>query len=291
MTKSSIKRVRSNQTGSMLILVCVTMALLAAGLLIAASFAGVYFAHNRLQTSADEIALTGARKLNEFNRLGQMNDLIARSRQMVFSVNQQYQQLNGGDPIQAKFAKQLDDEAKTGAIQLETERHQLAVLAEAEAKTAMQSKFDQIKNTYAMTLPWMTVGAPQIVSSETGKIAGMTTSNSLELLAFSDLVAKEKNDVVTGLPVNLYRPENDAQLQDDMTLHFRFSPLPAAVSKSIAPAREVLPENFQPSVADYAPCATKVEIALNVATGMGPHAQSSFKVASAASASGGGLFQ
>lgn len=293
--KSHFKGQRSNQAGSMLILVCVVMALLALGMVIAFSFAGLFFAHNRLQTSADEIALAGARRLNEFNRLGQMNDMIARSRQLVFSTRKQYDDViaRGNSPLAEKFARLLMEEARAGADQLEKERRQLTGVVITEAEQAMRMKFDQIKGSYAMVLPWLTVETPQRVSIVTGTIAGMQSS-AQELEGFDELVQKDRwsKNTYPAKPVNLYSAENDARLPTiDSSLHFRFSPLAAPVVNDMAPARMVLQEKFQKSVEDYAPCATRVELALKVATGLGPHGGGTFKVASAATATGGGLWQ
>lgn len=278
----------------MLILVCVTMTLLALGLLVAASFAGVFFAQNRLQTSADEIALAGARKLNESNRLGQMNDLIARSRQLVFSINQQNNEVRGAgnNPLLEKFAQQLTKEAMDSAAALDKERHDLADLAQGEAKDVMQKKFDQVKDSYAMALPWLTVQTPQVVSVDTGMILG-TPSNARELQGFKELIDQDKvkDHVFKGKPVNLYRAENDATLQLPDSPHFRFSPLAAPVVNDPAPARAALPETFAIIKGDYAPCATKLELSLKVSTGLGPHGEGVFKVGSAAAATGGALFQ
>lgn len=276
----------------MLILVCVSMTVLAVLLLIAASFAGVYFAHNRLQTSADEIALAGARKLNEFNRLGQMNDMIARSRQLVFGSNKQYDlaRSSGNDPLLEKLTQHLSDEAKQGATILEEERHNLVDVAKGQAKTAMQAKFNQVKNSYAMVLPWLTVQAPQVVLNDTGTIIGMQ-SNAQELQGFNELVNQDAKNVFQGKPVNLYRAETDAKLPIASSPSFRFSPLAAAVVNDMAPARAVLPETFKLIAGDYAPCATKVELSIKVATGLGPSGQGTFKVGSAAAATGGGLWQ
>src|SRR5262249_15417602 len=135
-------------------------------------------------------------------------------------------------------------------------RSALAQNASNEAIQAMQVKFNELKGSYAMTLPWMTVGTPQVASAQTGKVNGLAC-NTLELQGFTDLVAKEKSDVVTGQPVNLYQAEHDAQL-DDKPIHFRFSPLAAPVVNNIAPARAILPETFTPmGNIDYAACATK----------------------------------
>src|SRR5262245_30519447 len=125
-----------NQKGNMLIFVTLAMSFLTVGLVMAASFGGVYFAQSRLQSSADEIAMAGARKLNEFNRLGQMNDMVARCRQMVYASNKQMTEAESdhNDPLMEKLTRQLDDEALESAGTLDTERKKLAETAKTESR-------------------------------------------------------------------------------------------------------------------------------------------------------------
>jgi len=293
MTKQFSKRNRKNQSGSMLVLATVAMMVLLIGLVVAASFAGVFFAHNRLQAAADEIALTGARKLNEFNRLGQMNEIIARSRQLVFSMNQANEQVKsaGNDKLLEKFAEQLNTEAMDSAAALDKERHSLSILAQQEAKQDMQTKFNQLKDSYAMVLPWLTVETPQIISAVTGKISGLD-SNAKELQGITELVDEDKksNQIKNGTQVNLYRA-GDASLPIQNSPHFKFSTLPAPVQNDPAPARAALPDAFSTITDDSAPCATQLQLSLKVATGLGPHGAGEFKVASTAVATGGAVFQ
>jgi hypothetical protein len=289
-------RKRNNQTGNMLILVSVAMTLVALGLLIAASFAGVFFAHNRLQTTADEIALAGARKLNEFNRLGQMNDLIARSRQLVFGVSKEYDQVRteSNNPAMEKFAQQLKDEAVDSAAFLDNERQVLADLAATEAKAEMQKRFDEVKGSYSMVLPWLTVQAPQLVTSGTGKLIGLQ-SNVQQLQGIDELVGTDKQagNVFqgSGKLVSVYSIDKDATLPIANSPHFYFSPLAAPIANDISPARTVLPETIESVKGNYAPCATELQLSLKVATGLGPHGEGVFNVRSAAAATGGALFQ
>lgn len=282
-----------NSSGSILVLVGVSMTLLAIGVLAAASFAGVFFAHNRLQTASDEIALTGARKLNEFNRLGQMNELIARSRQLVYSTSKQNEAIKSerNDPLLEKFAQQLNTEVLDSAASLEKERHDLSALAQLEARQEMQAKFRQLKDSYQMRLPWISVEAPSIVSMNTGKIEGLE-SNAMEIAGITELSEQDKksNYVIKGKQISLYRAESDASLPIPNTPHFRFSPLPAAVANNLAPARTALPEAFKSISGDYAPCATQLQLSLKVGSGIGPQGGGEFKVASTAVATGGAIF-
>src|ERR1700679_3025457 len=74
-----------NDRGNILVFACFAVVLIAMLALVGYSFSGLYFEHNRLQASADEIALTGAKKLNDRDRIGQLNNMISRCRQLVYS--------------------------------------------------------------------------------------------------------------------------------------------------------------------------------------------------------------
>lgn len=281
-----------NHRGNMLVFVTLAMCFLTMGLVIAASFSGVYFAQSRLQSSADEIALAGARKLNEFNRLGQMNDMIARSRQLLYGIDKQKEEVEGfhNDPSFEKLTRQLDDEALESAEILDSERHKLAVVANEEARKTMNQKFDQIKGSYNIALPWLTIEAPGLVMNDTGSVSGMQ-SNAHELEGFPELSQDDKSNLIDGKPTSLYRAENDARLPIANSPSFKFSPLPPAVGNEMAPARAVLPGSFKSLTGDYAPCCARAGLKINVGSGLGPKAKADFRVVSAAIATGAGLWQ
>ncbi len=283
---------RRNQKGNMLIFLTLAMSFLSVGLAMAASFAGVYFTQSRLQSSADEIAIAGARKLNEFNRLGQMNDMVARCRQLVYSSNKQMSETeqNHNDLLMEKLTQQLNDEALQTAETLDTERRKLAETASAEAKDTMKQKFNQVKNSYQIALPWLTIESPSLVKNETGSVNGMQ-SNAQELQGFPELSQADKSNLIDGKPTSLYRAENDARLPIANSPSFKFSPLPPAVGNEMAPARATLPGEFKTIKGDYAPCCARAGLQVTVGTGIGPNAKGTFTAISAAIASGGGLWQ
>ena len=286
------RQLQRNQKGNMLIFVTLAMSFLTLGLIIAGSFSGVLFAQSRLQSSADEISLAGARKLNEFNRLGQMNDMVARCRQLVYASNKQKEVIEGfhNDPLMEKLTQQLHEEAVQSAQTLDEERHKLALAASEEAKTTMKQKYEQIKGSYQITLPWLTIEAPGLVLSDTGSVNGMQ-SNAQELQGFPELSDGDKHNIIDGKPSSLYRAENDARLPIANSPSFKFSPLPPAVGNEMAPARAVLPGNFKKLTGDFAPCAARASLKISVGTGLGPQAKSDLRVVATAVATGGGLWQ
>ena len=123
---SSNRRMR-HSNGSVLVLAMVVIGLLAVSLLIGYSYGGLFFEHNRLQASANEMALAAARKLNDKDRIGQMNNMIARNRQLVFSGRQQFDECKEKYPGLASLAEELLDESRDSAKTLEAQRKQLSM--------------------------------------------------------------------------------------------------------------------------------------------------------------------
>ncbi len=279
-TNRSKHKVRKHH-GNVLILACFSFMAVALTLIMAYSFCGLYWIHNRLQTSADEISLAGAKKLNDRDRIGQMNNMVARCRQLVHSSRDNLDTTKKDYPDLASFAEPLLDEARSSASELESERQKLTQVAESESLQAMQARFNDIKGTYAMHLPWLTIGTPKLSLQSLGKI-DQVQSNVAEFTQFSKLRDQDRNqNYVTTSPspgLNLYTAElNHKLIATDTDLDFNLSSLPALVGTSISPARVVQPRGFTAVKAGYAPSASQVVLQLQVSTGLGIYAGSTLR--------------
>jgi Putative Flp pilus-assembly TadE/G-like len=257
--------------GSVLILACVMFCVLAIALLIGYSFGGLFFTHNRLQTSANEIALAGARKLNELDRIGQMNNMVARSRQLVAYSRKQLEDCQNNQPGLEALAQELLNEARVDAKSLEAQRKSLHALAQGEAFDAMDNKLAEIEGSYPMNLPWLKVTMPVMVEANFGKCAGVET-NVEQLQHIDEVESKDgaASYVTTGGGLKLYKNDIDAKLDgSDSDLTFKISSLPAPVQKTVSPARIVLASAFRDSVGDQIPTCCQVKIRLNVSSHLG----------------------
>lgn len=291
-----------NQSGNMLIMVGVFSAMSGVLILLASSFGALFVEESRLQQSANEIALSGARKLNENDRIGQMNNMVARCRQLVFCSSDTYSQVDTSYEHLRHLSEQLADEARESAELLETERHQLSVLAKNEANDAMLAKFNEIKTTYPMCLPWLRVDTPVLHNRKNGKIADVQ-SNVLEMKGFHDL---EAHDAAQGYlhtypDMKLYKQDCDAHLPGgDNYLHFKLASLPAPVADSsapsiisntttVSPARAVLAQTFRTMDGDELPSACQCTLKMTVATTLGASSSQTAQAIGTAVATGGGL--
>ena len=290
--RNSNQRKLRHSAGSVLILAMIVIGLLAVSLLIGYSYGGLFFEHNRLQASANEMALAAARKLNDKDRIGQMNNMIARNRQLVFSGRQEFDECKEKYPGIASLAEELLDESRDSAKTLEAQRKVLSMVAKKEAKEAMEKKFAEINKTYAMYLPWMKVEEPLLAGWQCGRVV-KTESNVEELKNIAELEAHDQDKSYTSVAgMKLYKHDIDAKLpNEDSDLTFKISALSAPVLKTVAPARIILNANYDTVAGDSLPSACRVKVWLPVGTGLGPNAASKMSCIGAASATGGSTQQ
>lgn len=273
----------------MLILTGVFVTLLAVLLLMACSFGGLFFIFNRVQATADELALVGARKLNEQDRLGQMNNMIARSRQLVFDANKSHANAQEHMDHLAHLSQQLYEDSREGALLLESERVKLKTVSINEARGAIAERFEQIKEGHALVLPWLQVSIPATPVVEFG-CAKEIRSNVAFLKGLEELESEDSKKYVIS-DCDLYKENINAKLPgSDGDLFFRISSLPAPVQKSVAPARAILAKQWKPLTGDdaaFLSSVVKVEMKLGVSTGLGAPAHQDMKATGTAVATGG----
>lgn len=283
---SSQKQRRSNK-GNMLILTGTCSCVISIGVILAGSFAGLAMSFNRLQTSADELALAGARKVNENDRSGQMNNMIARSRQLVFLSREQHDKTQAQMHNLDFLSEQLLEESRDGAAFLENERKTLRALNQQEAVEAINHKYEQLKNSHSLVLPWLRVQPPLTPVVKFGYISDVQ-SNVGELKAFEMLESHDESNSVVQDHSDLYKKNINAKLPGaDGDLHFKLSSLPAPVDGNVPPARCTLAQVFRNDLDDQLQSAVQVELKLDVETMLGASAGSQLKSIGTACATGG----
>ena len=173
------------------------------------------------------------------------------------------------------------------ASELESQRQHLYLLARHEAEVAMQEKFNQLKVTYPMTLPWLKVETPVLTYEKFGKIKGVD-SNANQLKNVDELEGYDTSNYVSEKPgLKLYNESINATLPyADTDLTFKLSSLPAPVENNINPARLVLRKSFQELFSDEIPSATAVKLEVKLATGFGAPASNKMLAIGTAAATG-----
>lgn len=282
----------------MLILSGVFVSVNAIALLVASSFGSLYFVHNRLQTSADELALLGTSQLNLQDRIGQMNNMIARSRQLVNDADSSNTEAQNNLEHLSEITDQLHNEAREGALLLEQERVKLSQACTQDATNAISNRFAEIRAGHAIALPWLQVAEPTIEITY-GRIDAVQ-SNVAELTGIESLDDIDRAAYITADGSKLYKKNVNAKLAgNDSDLNFKICSLPApvptgapvapgaAAQYSLSPARATLANKFQVADSDHVSSAVQVKLKLNVATGMGASASSSLEALGTAETAGG----
>lgn len=280
---------KRNQRGNMLVLSSVFIAVNALGIVVASSYGSLFFVHNRLQATADELALEGAKKLNEQDRIGQMNNMIARSRQLVYDADDSNQDVQEHLNHLSEISGILHDEAREGASLLENERTKLLNISKLEATSAVVNRYNEIKSGHGLVLPWLQADAPVHPVIKFG-CTDKTDSNAAELSGIDELDTKDKDQgIITTDGSKLYKKNIDAKLStgNDTDLHFHLSSLPAPVQNSISPARVILAKNFKDAPDTQLPSTVQVEMKMDVDTKLGAEAHSTMQCVGTAETNGG----
>jgi hypothetical protein len=282
-----------NENGNMIVLGSLVLGVVGIALLLGYSYGGLLFVHNRLQASADEIALAGSRKLNDGDRIGQMNNMLARSRQLVFYSRKQLDDATEKYPQLQSIADELLEESREGAQELEEQRKKLKVVAQAEALTAMSNKFNQLKGSYPMALPWLRVATPKMTKMRLGCVEDMN-SNVVELKNIPELESYDQGQgYISNNPgMKLYKHGVDMKLPGaDSDLVFKIAALAAPVEKTVSPARITLANTYKAVNGMHIPSSTQVTLDLEVGTGLGAKADNKMSATGTAAATGASLQQ
>ena len=285
-------RKRRHVRGNTLILVCGGLLLVAATLFTACLFANLLFVQNLLQRFCDDVALSAACALNESDRMGEMNNLVARCRQLVYSSRTTTETIQSTSPDLEVLATQILNEDRQHAQSLETARANLVQIVTADAQNAADTAFSNQTGIYRAILPMMRMTTPQLVSIDFGNVPNVE-SNVAALDGIDPLATYDETDKLVDANSQLYFGNISAPLPAaDSDLTFNLSSLAAPINGNVAPARLTQTSEFQlPSQSNKTaqlPSAVKIVIKAN-APSAGPFSNTinNLQVTSTAATNGG----
>lgn len=299
------------KSGNVLVLVSVSMGLLGVGLICGLSFCGLFLAQALLQNFANEAALQAACKLNGGNqsdfangvnptdRIGQMNNIIARSRAAVYESRKNFDEAlnqSANSSIEA-LADQLYQSARDGAKTIEPERQNLKDVAQTEAIDEVQQQIAQISK-FKLILPWIQVNSPRLEPGD-GVTFGQIKDIHSNVMQLDEANKLKNYDQSNGYvhSNNRYKANQNAKLPGaDSDLDFKFSSLQPPVKTEVSPARLVLPSAFEDvptgdSPQGDIPSTVKVTMIMDVSTQLGVALKRQIKVVGIATTSGGSVMR
>ncbi|CAM6000414.1 unnamed protein product [Sphagnum balticum] len=205
------------------------------------------------QSETDQYALTSASALNEGDRIGQMNNVIERCRELVYvSRVNNYKAQTPMNKLYQALSAQLLDEARENAKLVETERKNQIKLCVKNLQASIIASKKVAPTGKRLNLPWFESAYPQIEIMRLGYIKNVQ-SNVENLLVIPDLreFDVEKRYIQKGS--NLYLGNINAKLPEpDEDLDFKLSALPADVNKTISPSRLTATDVFVPMATIFA---------------------------------------
>lgn len=267
---------------------------MAIGLLVCAFF----FAQKRVQQQADRMAVAVAKRLNEEDRVGQINNMVERSRELVYTSRLNMSDANERLEHIEPLARQLLEEARSGAMLVEAERAGIArrISEDVMAEAGEQSK--EIASVLQVNLPFMRTFPAKLYNLDLGYIDEVD-SNALLPEGISELKNFDLSRNFARKESSLYAANTDASLGgSDSDLAFKFASLAAPVKNTISPSRLNSPEVFRPLVklfdsqnkiggaSNQLPTAVKLELVSGVSGRADGEVERTFKVTSAATTSG-----
>ncbi len=239
-------KLRRNQSGSMF-----TMTLLCIGLLLAVCMVGFAFylllsEQKRGQSEADKLALAIAKRMNQDDRVGQINNLVVRNRELVYTSRLiQGVTENSYLSFCSPLAQQLLDEASSSSVGIDKERRTQVTLMQKTIRDTVEQYNMHMQNATTFTLPWWQSYALQVFQVNGGSLKDVQ-SNVEHSEIYDDLTYLDKRARYFQPGSNLYMGNINARLPaPDNTLDFKITSLPAPVDKLVAPARLANPEVFK----------------------------------------------
>lgn len=281
-----------NQRGNMLFLTLVTLCFVALISTIFLSFGWVFVTQERLQNTGNELALYGTTFLNSQDRIGQLNNCIARSRQLVYSSHEVADQIHTIDPDLQGMSDFLLDQAKEGSDILDKERETSATKMRDEAKQAITAYFNQIKGSHFMMNPFIETAVPQIASVDFGYINNIEDNVESFKGGIDELEQWDNGHKTWEKNGNLHKANNNAKLPG-FSQNYYLSSLSAPVDGVVAPARVALGSSFKQldDKSPYVPSALRVQLKTTLKLPFSSDAQSVLRTTSVGTTTGGDTFQ
>lgn len=226
------------------------MTALVSGLILVACMVGFGFyllltQQKKGQNKTDSAALTMAEFFNKDDKLGQMNNVVARCRELVYVSRQNDDaatQLRSN--VLQELSKQLLDEARSSALFVEAERKNEIKYLVKVTKDSVEGYNVKTPTRSTFSLPWFESHDPTIDEVSFGSIR-KTLSNVTNSQGVPDLQEFDKMKNYFEPTSHLYRGNINAKLPEpDSDLIFKISSLPACVDTSVAPPRLTNSEAF-----------------------------------------------
>jgi hypothetical protein len=227
----------------MLLIIIVCAFVFAFAGLAALSLSAAYIDNINAQGKADAIALEAATLLNANDPIGQINNLISRSRLLVETSRQSLDASGSGTKKQLQsLAQFLSDQSRDGAGFMEKERQKL-VLIKLDQIIQMVRDRTHPPVVYSI-VPWVEIEQIRVDSLQVGTVRELNANVSA---VENELYDYDLHQDYISKSSGFYRGNIDARLPGpDKDLPFNISGLPPPAGDTVSPARLIANDRFVP---------------------------------------------
>lgn len=286
-------------SGSMIVLIVFLLGIFVVFALSAFTVNNFLFLRTRAQDKADHLALLLASKINTGDRVGQMNELQVRSRELIFCSRERIADCHGEElDMLSPIAEQLLNEAREGHTLLERERKNLVSQICKELKESALAHNSSLSELGIFKMGGLLAEAARIERVELGSMKNIPSSARSHTV-FDGLNQFDLQQSFSHKTNGLYRANIDAKIPvPDGDLSFKISALAPNVKGTCSPAHCINADVFmrtgilidheegQPCHPDFAPCAVQVHCKMPAALGLKGDYRADLTFVSSAATSG-----
>lgn len=239
--------------GGVLPLLMLVATIIAALTLVAIGTSMLMLSNSKLNSTTENIGLQAGVQLNKNDRIGEMNTMVERSRESVFTARKAYDDISKQAPHVEPLARMLLDDARYGATKVEEERQLLSGMLGKELEVSIAARVKETKDRGPNNLMLFTLEPTEDIIIEVGSLRDMP-SNATAPLALGALKEFDAQAGYLYQKTSYYRPEINVRLPaPDNDLNFVFASLHPRIKDTIAPARLITPDDFEGKTVIVAP--------------------------------------
>lgn len=238
------RRIKRAQHGGVLPLIMLAATIISALTLVAIAVCALLLVEAKLRSTTDNFGLQAGVQLNQGDRIGEMNLMVERSRESVFTSRKTYDEICKTAPHVEPLARLLLEDSRKGAIKVDEERQLLAGMLGKEIEVSLTSQVRNAKKRGRINLMFFALEQTDDVLVEVGSIRDIP-SNATAPLALNQLKDWDTEEGFFFENTKYYRPDVNVKLPaPDNDLKFLFASLAPRIKETIADARLITPDDF-----------------------------------------------
>ncbi|MDZ4838072.1 MAG: hypothetical protein SGJ27_30180 [Candidatus Melainabacteria bacterium] len=240
-------------TGGVLPLLMLVAVIIAVLVLAAIAVCALHLVESKLRSTAENYVLQAGIQLNKDDRIGEINLMVERSREAVYTARKTLVDIESGAPHVGSLARLLLEDARVGAKQVDEERRRLSGVLGKEVEIALTSQVKKDCQAGTLNLMFFQLNQREDISVEVGSVRDMP-SNAMAPVGLPQLKRHDHQEGYFFQSTDYYQPDINTKLpvpDDDLT--FRFASLAPRIKNTVADARLLTTDDFDGQVILIAP--------------------------------------